>query len=170
MTSSLSNPPLGESAFAWIKARERWLLLAGCALQLAVLIGMIAGRAWTVMAGQTIYVHVLPVDPRDLMRGDFVVLSYEFNNASNLMGRNLDWQSLQGRTVYAQLEPEGDGKHWRAVHIGFEKPADGLFLRGTVTAFDRIIRHRAVLRPGRQGPHVRGCGALAPAQFRDCRR
>ena len=138
MTSRLSSPPLGEAAFTWIKARERWLLLAAVVLQAAVLLGMIVPRSALLAGGQTIYVRVIPVDPRDFMRGDYVILGYEFSTVPNLDGGMRDWEQLQGRDVYAHLVPEGDGKHWRADRFSLEKPKGGPVLRGRLNRFGRV--------------------------------
>jgi uncharacterized membrane-anchored protein len=38
---------------------------------------MLVGHAWPLWVGQAIYLKVRPVDPRDLFRGDYVVLGYD---------------------------------------------------------------------------------------------
>jgi uncharacterized membrane-anchored protein len=50
-------------------------LLIG-ALCLGVLGGMLVRHAWPLWAGETIYLKVRPVDPRDLFRGEYVTLGY----------------------------------------------------------------------------------------------
>ena len=62
--------PIGFDILGWIKARERKVLLVTAAVQLLILVGMIAVRAMPLMTGQTVLVRVVPVDPRDLFRGD----------------------------------------------------------------------------------------------------
>src|SRR3954454_21217086 len=70
-----------------------------------------ASRLWW---GDVYFVGVMPVDPRDLFRGDYVVLSYEF---SRLPGSLPDmppeaWNApgaLVGREVSVELVSEGDG-------------------------------------------------------------
>lgn len=44
---------------------------------LAVLVAMLVGHAWPLWVGQVIYLKVRPVDPRDLFRGEYVVLGYD---------------------------------------------------------------------------------------------
>ncbi len=63
----------------WFKARERPWLVIGASAQLVVLIGMIVLRSIPYFGGQTVLLQVQPVDPRDMFRGDYVVLSYEFS-------------------------------------------------------------------------------------------
>ena len=42
---------------------------------LAILIGLLTVHAWPLWTGQTVYLEMRPVDPRDLFRGDYVILS-----------------------------------------------------------------------------------------------
>jgi len=60
---------------------ERRALAAGAAgvLCLTVLTWMLVSHAWPVWTGETIYLRARPVDPRDLFRGDYVVLGYDID-------------------------------------------------------------------------------------------
>lgn len=127
---STTLSPLGKFVDA-VKGRERWGLAIGIGLQLAVMLFMTAKGTLILVSGDIYYVRVQPVDPRDLMRGDYVILSYDFSrppphlfNANNLDTRH--------QPIYVSLEPEGDGKHWRASQFSRNKPAKGPFLRGTM--------------------------------------
>lgn len=51
-------------------------VLVSGAVCLVILIAMLVINAWPLWYGQSIYLKVQPVDPRDLMRGDYVTLSY----------------------------------------------------------------------------------------------
>jgi uncharacterized membrane-anchored protein len=124
----------------WLKARERKVLLVTAAAQLLILVGMIAARAVPLITGQTVLVRVVPVDPRDLFRGDYVTLSYEFSRTPPREVKGLSLVShhgrvkLEDRTVYAPLVREPDGVHWRAANITVVKPATGPFLRGQMSS------------------------------------
>ena len=72
-------PSRFDGWIAWIKGHERLVLLAAAAFQVIFLVAMIGLRVAPLLTGQTILIRVLPVDPRDLFRGDYVVLSYEFS-------------------------------------------------------------------------------------------
>ncbi|THF58239.1 GDYXXLXY domain-containing protein [Ollibium composti] len=54
--------------------------LAVAILQIGFLSWIIAGRAAILRNGQEVLLKVEPVDPRDLLRGDYVVLGYEISN------------------------------------------------------------------------------------------
>jgi len=63
---------------------DRRALAAGAAggLCLTVLIWMLVAHAWPVWTGETIYLRTRPVDPRDLFRGDYVVLAYDIDRVA----------------------------------------------------------------------------------------
>ena len=138
-----------DRGMTWLKARERPLLAAAVAVQAAVLLSMAATHAATLWFGETVLVRVVPVDPRDLFRGDYVVLSYEFSRVPDegiegIAGSAvrtdgfLDFQEHVGRTVYVSLVPEPDGKHLKRAKMSIHKPAKGPFLRGRIAGWDRI--------------------------------
>lgn len=136
-----------ENAVSYLKSRERVFLLIGITTQLLVLVGMIMLRATTLWTGETVLLRIVPVDPRDLFRGDYVTLSYEFSRIppqgiAGLPTRQTDYHhhhdNWQGKTVYVSLVPEDDGKHYRAEHFSIDPPTGGLYLRGTITNYDQI--------------------------------
>ncbi|HEX2609393.1 MAG TPA: hypothetical protein VHK68_00190 [Gemmatimonadales bacterium] len=55
--------PVDLDVLGWIKAREKKILLVTAAVQLLILVAMIAVRAMPLMTGQTVLVRVVPVDP-----------------------------------------------------------------------------------------------------------
>ena len=103
---------------------------------LVVLAGMLVGHAWPLMTGEPIILEVIARDPRDLFRGDYVVLTYPIDNlvvssAAPVAGGTDDgvavkplgdwwddvekelaageyWKrpTLQDRIVYVQLAPQ----------------------------------------------------------------
>ena len=122
----------------WLKDHHRAVLLLGGALQVIVLVSMIVICVMPSVTGETVLLRTVPVDPRDLFRGEYVILGYEFSRIpsegisegiSGPLRRGGDWQ---GRTVYVSLVPEDDGRHWRADRFSFEQPS-GLSIRGTIT-------------------------------------
>jgi uncharacterized membrane-anchored protein len=137
-----TGPVWLDGAARWLAARERGLLPALAALQVVVLAGMIALHAAPLMFGETIRLKVEPVDPRDLMRGDYVILSYDISRVpkDGIEGipdaKHTSWrywnrdQWMEERIVYVTLEPGAEGKPWRGVKTSIHKPASGTFIRG----------------------------------------
>lgn len=104
---------------------ERRAIAAAVGLQLVVLLAMILGRTVPYVGARTVLLKVVPVDPRDLFRGDYVTLGYD-------VSRIPYGQFRPGDPVYALLAPEGDGRHYRAVKFLNVPPDGGVFIRGTV--------------------------------------
>jgi len=136
--------PVDLGVFGWLKARERKILLVTVVAQLVILLGMIALRALPLVTGQTVLVRVQPVDPRDLFRGDYVILSYDFSRTSpeTIEGLSANergsWKKLEGRAVYVPLVPDSNGVHYRAEKITVVKPARGPFLKGQMERYGSL--------------------------------
>ena len=107
----------------------RWGALGAFLFQAVLLTWLIADRAMLLANGEEVRLAVVPVDPRDLLRGDYVVLTYEISrlDETQLDG---DGDFAKGDTIYVSLVRDGQG--WRADAIHREKPSDGFLLRGRV--------------------------------------
>lgn len=103
-------------------------------LQTVALGYMIIERQTMLNAAHTVTLKVVPVDPRDMFRGDYVILRYAISN--------LDLGKLQGDdkfdtsdTVFVTLEPEGT--EWSAVAVARGRPFPtprGTVIKGTVAS------------------------------------
>jgi uncharacterized membrane-anchored protein len=132
----------------YLKARQKLILFAGIALQTIVLVAMVVMHGLPYVVGERILLKVVPVDPRDMFRGDFVVLNYEISRLPpegipGIQPYHFWWSrrfdqnqaaEIQDRTVYVTVEPEADGRHWHAVKFSTDRPASGKYLRGTYSA------------------------------------
>lgn len=132
-----------NQVLAWFKGRERYLLALGVGLQIMVLLGMTFHRAQPLLYGDTILLRVVPVDPRDLFRGDYVILGYDFSllppqGVEGLPATAYGSVDNAGRTVYVSLVPESDGEHWRADRFSLVRPTSGRFLCGTIREWNRV--------------------------------
>lgn len=126
----------------WIRDHSRGVLCAGIVFQLLMLVAMIALHSAPLVVGDRILLKVQPIDPRDLFRGDFVVLSYDFSRTTpdQIEGaaREPAWHPrerqndawLEDRTIYVSLEPEADGKHYRSGGVSLDRPKAGRYLKG----------------------------------------
>jgi uncharacterized membrane-anchored protein len=137
-----------EAVIRWVdvnilerfKAKERKVLKLTVIAQLAILVAMIGLRSIPLITGQTVLVRVVPVDPRDLMRGDYVTLSYDFSRRppegiEGLTEKDRYSRELEGRPVYVTLAPDSDRVHWKAAKISINKPDGGLFLKGQLSRY-----------------------------------
>ena len=83
--------------------------LVVCLLQTAALAYMVLGRASILRDGQEVMLRTAPVDPRDLLRGDYVILGYDVSTvpASAFTG---ELPKLRGRQrLWVRLEAGQDG-------------------------------------------------------------
>lgn len=95
-----------------MKTSTKIMIAAGAValLQSAALFTMIEKRASILRGGKTVVLQTEPVDPRDLMRGDFVRLGYDI---STLQRQDIKpvGQTLAGGTyVYVAVKPDGKGR------------------------------------------------------------
>ena len=97
-------------------------------LALAVLIGIAVSfmlyLSIPLILGKTVVLKTQPVDPFDILRGQYLTISYEISTV------NLTSEAKEGDTVYVSLK-EGDDKIWHAEKVSLIKPDEGIFIRGT---------------------------------------
>lgn len=95
-----------------------------CLLQTGAIAALIVNRAMLLAHGREIVLGVTPVDPRDLLRGDFVRLNYEVSRISaSLMP--LSARLYTGRSIFVTLEWKGQpqDEKWVPVAASPEPPA-----------------------------------------------
>jgi uncharacterized membrane-anchored protein len=93
------------------------------AAQIAFLSWMIAGRAAVLRNGQEVLLKVEPVDPRDFLRGDYVILTYEIRNIPVKLVANApagEFVTTEG-PIFLRLAKDADG-FWRPRAASLGKP------------------------------------------------
>jgi uncharacterized membrane-anchored protein len=86
---------------------------------------IIAGRAAVLRDGQEVLLKVEPVDPRDLLRGDYVRLGYDISNVPVAMIGNVPSgaQWTEAGLIFVRVKKEGDGI-WNMVSASlYERPS-----------------------------------------------
>lgn len=106
-----------------------WSFAAAFLLQAALLCWMVADRAILLASGTEVRLAVVPIDPRDLLRGDYVVLAYDISqiDPATLEG---DKDFAYGEPIYVSLRQDGD--HWSATAIHHDDPGGEIVLRGKI--------------------------------------
>lgn len=116
----------------WARIPKLALFSAAALVQVALLTVMIIDRTQILREGTEVTLQTRPVDPRDLLRGDYVVLGYDI---SQLPAGSLLDQPAGARNpmVFVKLAPNRDGLY-EAVSVHAEPVA--------VTSPEVMIRGR----------------------------
>jgi len=104
-------------------------------VQTAILGSMIEGRASILRSGTEVLLKTAPVDPRDLLRGDYVILTYDISTISttSVTGARPEAGSLA--QLHVRLKPGPDG-YWIVSEASFEPLAEEA---GSVVLLSRPI-------------------------------
>ncbi|GHV45778.1 hypothetical protein FACS1894204_05850 [Synergistales bacterium] len=86
-----------------------------------------AVNSFVLTFGEQALLRTRPVDPRDLLRGDYVVLDYDISDLSNYP--EITQRGGRGDIVYVTLEKDGDGVA-EASGASFTPPSGGLWIKG----------------------------------------
>ena len=140
------SPAAGSQLWRWVDAVfsrltrfQRAGVLIAVGLQLAALCGMIVQQMIPHTTGTAVWLKVVPVDPRDMFRGDYVILSYPMSRNpgdSPAIAQGSERESESA--IYVTLVPDADGIHHRADQYLRDRPASGLYLTGKMAHWGRI--------------------------------
>ncbi len=99
-----------------------WIVIIG---------GFIAFKEFTLQTGDEILLKTQPVDPRDLFRGDYVILRYDIStiNTGTLTYQGSDFK--ENDKVYVLLNVD-DNRIGTLANIDKNKPSENFFIEGTV--------------------------------------
>ncbi|MEW6515551.1 MAG: GDYXXLXY domain-containing protein [candidate division FCPU426 bacterium] len=114
------------------------LFVAALALQLGILLAFQFSRQSALDQGRRLVVRAEPVDPRDLFRGDYVILRYGFSRIDRGQVKDaLGETDLRGAKVYVKIKQAAPDAGWTAVDVRrrpFERLApDEAMLAGNIT-------------------------------------
>ena len=112
-------------------------VLVVLALQTLALVYMIGDRQHMLNASRVVTLKVVPIDPHDLFRGDYVVLNYDISrvDVSVLAGEDA---FLNGDDAYVTVKPQNGGT-WKAIAIGHKQVTqapDEVAIKGIVQNAD----------------------------------
>lgn len=104
--------------------------ISAIVLQSIILITIIVFKISVISSGADILLKIEPVDPRDMLRGDYV--TFQYSNVSNVYSYNINNQQIRnGDTVYVVLRQRG--KYWTENRIQKTKPSKGeIFIKGKI--------------------------------------
>lgn len=114
-------------------------------VQMGILSSMILSRASMLRSGQEVTLRVQPVDPRDLLRGDYVILGYDISSLPAELFEGLAEADAAEQTVFVRLRPGEEGLAQPvAARYGAppraEKQVHDVDMRGTTYLAPDVVR------------------------------
>lgn len=106
--------------------RTKYIVLV--VLQALLLVGMIGMKQLWIARGERIKLKTVPVDPRDIFRGDYARLRYDISSL-DLDSLNCKDTFKNNDKVYVTMK-KSDKDYYEAASVSLKKPAGGLFLQG----------------------------------------
>lgn len=115
---------------------KRTLFLIALIAPILLLLSMTWKPLVTLNTGETILLETIPVDPRDILYGDYVYLQFaieQFDKESldPALLKKVTSKGTGTLTVYAVLEQQ-EGKLYGLKTVTMKKPSEGMFLKGTM--------------------------------------
>ncbi len=110
------------------------LLVLVLALQTAWILGTTFVQETGLRSGNVVLLETMPVDPRDLLRGDYVILNYKISTIPTTLFRGTnDGLPPEGTAVYVGLVKRGQFHEVsRAAVKPFSPEKDEVVMKGTV--------------------------------------
>jgi uncharacterized membrane-anchored protein len=119
-------------------------------LPIIILMSMTVKPLITYYKGQEIIIETSPYDPRDIFRGDHVILNYKINEIDiNKVPKEFkeenNYSELRGKRLYAVLKKVGN--YYEVDYATFEKPKGKLYLncRYNFTVWDDEVKSETKL-------------------------
>ena len=109
--------------------KKKLFLLIGI-FWLIIIVGFVAIKEFTLQTGEEVLLKTRPVDPRDLFRGDYVILAYEISTLDISSLQKDVTEFKQNDKVYVSLNKADNYGTVSGVFIN--KPKEGLFIKGTI--------------------------------------
>ena len=103
-------------------------LFMGLFLLIGVAGSFILYLSWPLLTGKTLILATRPVDPFDILRGQYIIINYEISTIPSIEG------AKEKSNVYVLLKEEksGDNKIWRYKNAFLNKPKNGDFIKGNI--------------------------------------
>ena len=103
------------------------------AVQLAIIFGLLIFKMSILSSGTDVLLKIAPVDPRDPLRGDYVVFEYDISRINEY---SFGYSPIRNNdTIYVPLKQRG--KYWTASYgIQKTKPVDtaNIFIKGKIAS------------------------------------
>ncbi len=120
---------------------KKVVLLLISLLWITLAVGLVKSKEFLLKNGKSVLLETLPADPRDLLRGDYVILNYKINTLDLNLVRSEKSSYNPGEKVFVRLEPRG--RYWGAVAVqtkqDFQKQGDpAVYIKGRVKYYSHF--------------------------------
>jgi uncharacterized membrane-anchored protein len=150
---------------------RKQFIFAAVILQFAILFTICGKREMIIRTGDTVFLRTAPVDPRDLFRGDYVILNYEISSFPVSYLKEISPESLKkGDPLYVHLKTLSAGSCAEAYAVSADKPASGLFIKGRVSEEPSKKSRRINLKYGIESYYVQQGAGIEMEKRMDSRR
>lgn len=99
-----------------------WILILG---------GFIGMKEWTLRTGTEVLLAIRPVDPRDIFRGDYVILSYDISTVEAPTTLSAANDNARG-PIYVRLNVDEEGVAHSTGVSTTTPPSEALFIKGSI--------------------------------------
>ena len=111
---------------------KKLIFIAVSFLWIVVAVGLIISKQHIIRTGKTVLLETVPVDPRDFLRGDYVILRYKISTIDLQQIQSEESYYGQGKRVYVKLEPRE--RFWEATAVKTKMPVsdNGVYIKAKV--------------------------------------
>lgn len=111
---------------------KKLIFIAVSFLWIVVAVGLIISKQHIIRTGKTVFLETVPVDPRDFLRGDYVILRYKISTIDLQQIQSEKSYYKQGERVYVKLEPKERFWEARAIKIKMPVSDNGVYIKAKV--------------------------------------
>lgn len=104
-------------------------LILGLAVLLGVAGTFILYLSLPLLTGKTAVLATRPIDPFDILRGQYIIINYEISNIPAIQ------EARQGDSVYVILK-EDENRIYRHQGVSLTMPKDAAFIKGTIKSIN----------------------------------
>ena len=111
---------------------KKLIFIAVSFLWIVVAVGLIISKQHIINTGKTVLLETVPVDPRDFLRGDYVILRYKISTLDLQQTQSEKSYFGRGERVYVRLQPKG--RFCEATAVRIKKPVsdNGIYIKAKV--------------------------------------
>jgi len=100
---------------------------------MSILVFMVARQEIILQSDHVVILKTRPVDPRDLFRGEYVILRYEIEQNDKVQDIVIENDLTDGQEIFLGLEEDSKTKLYSVVQVALSLPADDdLWIKGEV--------------------------------------